>query len=72
MKKQKKLLTNEHLLKDLPNNFSLAEAAMQIAYHDLELGREFSLQGVLNGVTKTQKTEEVVETKCTIETSEEE
>jgi len=71
MKKKKKPLTNEHLLKDLPNNFSLAEEAMHIAYNDLEMGREFSLQGVLNGVGKChQKTEEVIETVCEVESTE--
>ncbi|MCH9620644.1 MAG: hypothetical protein S4CHLAM20_00440 [Chlamydiia bacterium] len=67
MKKNKKLLTNEHLLTDLPNNFALAEEAMKIAYRDLELGKEFSLQGVLNGVVKTHKIEEIIETVCEIE-----
>jgi hypothetical protein len=66
-KKQKKPLTNEHLLKDLPDNFALATEAMKIAYQDLELGREFSLTGVLNGVVKTHKTEEVIETAADIE-----
>jgi hypothetical protein len=59
MKKLKKPLTNEHLLKDLPNNFALAEAAIQIAYKNLAMGKEFNLEDVLKSVTYGQKPSEV-------------
>ena len=62
-KKKNKLLTNEHLLKDLPNSFSLADAAIQIAYKKLETGQEFDLQKVLNEVVKTHESHvEIAET----------
>ncbi|MCH9617661.1 MAG: hypothetical protein SP4CHLAM5_00860 [Chlamydiia bacterium] len=59
-KKNSKLLTNEHLLKDLPNSFSLADAAIQIAYRKLETGGEFDLQKVLNEVVKTHESQVVI------------
>ena len=62
MKKPNKLLTNEHLLERKENNFALAEAAIQIAYKNIEMGKGFSLQGVLNEVVKTNNPEEVLET----------
>ena len=55
MKKLKKPLTNEHLLKDLPNNFALAEAAIQIAYKNLAMGKEFCLEDVLKSVVQGQR-----------------
>jgi len=58
MKKFKKPLTNEHLLKDLPNNFALAEAAIQIAYKNLAMEKEFNLEDVLKSVTYGQKPSE--------------
>lgn len=66
-KKNNKLLTNEHLLKDLPNNFALADAAIQIAYKRLAMEQGFDLQKVLNEVVKTHETHvEIAE----VETSE--
>ncbi len=61
MKKLKKPLTNEHLLKDLPNNFALAEAAIQIAYKNLAMGKEFNLEDVLKSVAYGQKPFEAVD-----------
>jgi hypothetical protein len=63
-KKNNKLLTNEHLLKDLPNSFALADAAIQIAYKKLAMGQEFDLQKVLNEVVKTHESHvEISETE---------
>ena len=67
MKKPTKLLTNEHLLENQENNFSLAEAAIEKARKDIEQGREFSLQGVLDDVLKAQKPEEILESIVEIE-----
>jgi hypothetical protein len=62
MKKPIKLLTNEHLLVKKMNNFALAEAAILVAYKNVEMGRGFSLQGTLNEVAKNISSEEVIET----------
>ena len=61
MKKPNKLLTNEHLLEKKMNNFALAEAAILIAYKNIEMGKGFSLQGTLNEVAKTISSEEIIE-----------
>ena len=67
MKKPKKLLTNEHLLKEYHNNFSLAEAAIALAYSDLEKDKGFSLKRVLDDVSLLKKKETSIETKVKIE-----
>lgn len=66
MKKPNKLLTNEHLLKDLPNNFALAEAAIEVAHNLLEAGHTFNLQKVLNSVVKAKE----IETEVSVEIKE--
>ncbi len=63
MKKPKKLLTNEHLLKEFNNNFSLAEAAIEVAYKDLAKEKGFSLKKVLEDVAHTRKKEVVCDGK---------
>ncbi len=63
MKKPKKLLTNEHLLKEFHNNFSLAEAAIEAAYKDLAKGKGFSLKKVLDEVSCVKKRDTVIDTK---------